>query len=350
MKIGQFKIGRNFPPFIIAEMSGNHKKSLKRALKIVDAAADAGVQAIKLQTYKPDTMTIKSRRKEFQINDKKNLWYGKELFNLFEIACTPYEWHKPIFERAKKRGLAFFSTPFSEDAVDFLENLNVQAYKIASFENNHYPLIEKVISTGKPVIISTGMATKRELEEIYNLVKKSKSSQLAFLKCTSSYPASPVDSNILTIREMKKIFKCEIGLSDHTLGIGTSIAAIANGASIIEKHFTLNRNDGAIDSKFSMEPREFKELVKEGNNAWLSLGGVKIGATNSERDSVKYRRSIYAIKDIKKGDNFSNENIAVIRPAKGLHPRYFKELLGKKSKKNIRYGTPLSKDLLKIKK
>ena len=341
MKIDNYQIGKNHPPFIIAEMSGNHNQSLSRALKIVDAAARSGAHAIKLQTYKPETITIKSNNKEFKINDPDSLWDKKDLFTLYQSACTPYEWHKPIFDRAKEKGLVCFSSPFDEDAVDFLEDLNVPAYKIASFENNHYPLIEKVASTGKPLIISTGMATLDELKEVYNIVKNSRSKNLIFLKCTSTYPASPDNTNILTIPELRRIFKCEIGISDHTLGIGTSIGAVALGATVIEKHFTLDRSDGGVDSAFSMEPCDFKMLASESYNAWLSLGRVFIGPTENEKKSVKFRRSIYAIRDIEKGELFSKKNIAVIRPGNGIHPRHFKELIGKKSLKKIKYGSPI---------
>ena len=341
MKIENHKIGIDYPPFIIAEMSGNHNQSLSRALKIVDAVARSGAQAIKLQTYKPETITIKSNNKEFTIDDQNSLWDKKDLFSLFESACTPYEWHKPIFERAKEKGLVCFSSPFDEDAVDFLEELDVPAYKIASFENNHYPLIEKVASTGKPIIISTGMATLEELEEVSQIFKNSKSKDLIFLKCTSTYPASAGNTNIITIPELKKIFNCEVGISDHTLGIGTSVAAVALGATVIEKHFTLDRSDGGVDSAFSMEPDEFKMLVTESHNAWLSLGKVFIGPTENEKKSIKFRRSIYAVKDIEKGELFSEDNIAVIRPANGIHPRYFKGMIGKKSLKKIKYGTPI---------
>jgi pseudaminic acid synthase len=341
MKIENYTIGVDHSPFVIAEMSGNHNQSLSRALQIVDAVANSGAHAIKLQTYKPETITIKSSGEEFTINDKNSIWNKKELFSLFEKACTPYEWHKPIFERAREKGLICFSSPFDEDAVDFLEELNVPAYKIASFENNHYPLIEKVASTGKPVIISTGMASLDELKEVAQIFKHSKSKDLVFLKCTSTYPASADNTNIITIPELKKIFQCEIGISDHTLGIGTSVAAVALGATVIEKHFTIDRLDGGVDSSFSMEPSEFKMLVKESHNAWLSLGQVFIGPTENEIESVKFRRSIYAIKDIEKGELFSEDNIAVIRPGNGIHPRYFKGMIGKKSIKKIKYGTPI---------
>ena len=344
MRIGKYKIGTNSEPFIIAEMSGNHNQSLSRALKIVDLAAKAGVHAIKLQTYTPSSMTIDSQRPEFKISDKENLWKGKKLFDLFKLAQTPWEWHKPIMNRAKQLGLVCFSSPFDNAAVDFLETLNVPAYKIASFENNHYPLIEKVASTGKPMIISTGMATMKEIRETVNVAKKGGCKDLVLLKCTSTYPATPEYSNILAIPKLKNSFRCEVGLSDHTLGVGAAIAAIAHGASVIEKHFTIKRSDGGVDSAFSMEPKEFSNLVNISKDAWLSLGKNVIGPTLKEKKSLKFRRSLYAIKDIKKGDKFDKDNIGVIRPANGLHPRYFKSLIGKKSKMNIKSGTPIKKN------
>ena len=346
MKIGKYKIGLKNEPFIIAEMSGNHNQSLTRALKIVDLVAKTGAHAIKLQTYTPSSMTLDSSRPEFKIMDKDNLWKGKKLFDLFKIAQTPWEWHEPIMNRAKQLGLVCFSSPFDNAAVDFLEKLNVPAYKIASFENNHHPLIEKVASTGKPMIISTGMATMKEIVETVKVAKNAGCKDLVLLKCTSTYPAMPTNSNILAIPKLKSVFGCEVGLSDHTLGVGASIAAIAHGATVIEKHFTIKRSDGGVDSVFSMEPAEFKTLVSSAKDAWLSLGKDVIGPTLKEKKSLKFRRSLYAIKDIKKGEKFDTNNITVTRPANGLHPRYFKTMIGKKSKKNIKSGTPIKKNVL----
>ena len=341
MKIGKFNIGLNHKPFVIAEMSGNHGGSLAKALKIVDAVSKTGASAIKLQTYKPETMTIKSKRREFQINDKKNLWSGNSLFDLYKKAQTPWSWHKPIMQRAKERGLVCFSSPFDDTAVDFLEGLKVPAYKIASFENNHFPLIKKVAKTGKPMIISTGMASKKEIKEAINVAKSSGCKNIILLKCTSSYPADPRESNILSIKQLRKEFNCEVGLSDHTLGIGVSISGVANGASVIEKHVTLNRKSNDIDSAFSLEPNELSSLVIESENAWKSLGNKSIGPSKSEIKSIKYRRSIYIVKNIKKNDLFNQSNISVIRPSNGIHPKYFEKIIGKKSARNLKSGTPL---------
>ena len=338
-------------PFIVAEISGNHKQSLKRALKLVDAAATAGVDAIKLQTFKPENMTLNIKKGEFLLKNKKieGTWRNKTLFEIFKKAQTPWEWHKKIFDRAKKRGLNFFSSPFDENAVDFLEDLNVPFYKIASAENIHFPLLKKVAKTKKPIIISTGMISTRELDEVVSFVRKFGCKDITLLKCTTEYPASAKDSNILTIPYLKKRYKCNVGLSDHTLGIGASIAAIAQGATVIEKHLTLNRKDGAIDSFFSLEPKEFELLVKESKIAAQSLGIIKISPSLSERKYLKYRRSIYIAKDIKKNEKFTKKNLKVIRPGLGLHPKYYESLIGKKAKKNIKKGTAMKKNLTKFK-
>jgi pseudaminic acid synthase len=334
-------IGKGCGPFIIAEMSGNHNQSLNNALEIVQSAADCGVHAIKLQTYLPDTITLDVDSSEFVINDPNSLWNGKKLYDLYELAHTPWEWHKPIIQKAEDLGLICFSSPFDESAVDFLENLNVPLYKIASFENNHLPLIRKVSSTGKPVIISTGASTLLELDEMVTTAREAGCKDLILLKCTSSYPASPENSNILTIPHLKNLFDCEVGLSDHTLGIGASIAAVSHGASVIEKHFTLNRNDGGVDSEFSMEPMEMKNLVIESNNAWQSLGKVSYGLSTSENKSVNFKRSIFIAEDMELGDFFSEKNLRIVRPGSGLHPRYYEKILGKRVSKNVSKGTAL---------
>ena len=347
LKINKINIGRKYPPFIIAEMSGNHNQSLNIALKIVRAAAKAGVHAIKLQTYTPDTITIDCNKKNFFIKNKKNIWSGQKLYDLYKKAYTPWEWHKPIMKEAKKNGLVCFSTPFDMTAIDYLEKLNVPAYKIASFENNDLPLIEKAAKTGKPLIISIGMANINDLKEIYKTVKKTGNSNLILLKCTSCYPASAEDSNLLTIQDLKKLFNCEIGLSDHTLGIGVSIAAVALGATVIEKHFTIDRKKGGVDSKFSLEPQEFKSLVYETKQAWKSIGKIMYGPTKSEKDSLKYRRSLFIVKDMKKNEVFSKENIKSIRPGQGLAPKYINNVIGQKITKNTKKGTPLNWNLIK---
>ncbi len=342
VKIGKFRIGVNYPPFIVAEMSGNHNQSLKRALKLVDLASDAGAHAIKLQTYTADTMTLNSKNSEFTIKDKKNIWNNQNLYSLYKKAYTPWEWHEKIMKYANARGMVCFSSPFDETAVDFLESLNVPAYKIASFENNHLPLIEKVASTGKPMIISTGMASVEELKEACNVARKNGCKKLILLKCTSTYPASPENSNISTIPYLKKHFKCIVGLSDHTIGLGVPIASIATGACLIEKHFTISRKDGGVDSTFSIEPKELKQLVDESYKAWSSIGKPYVGPTKDEIKNLKHRRSIYVTKEIKKGDKLTIDNIKIVRPAKGLHPRYFKTAIGKKVLKNLRKNMPLN--------
>lgn len=341
MQIEKQKIGAGEPPFIIAEMSGNHNHSLERALEIVDAAAKCGVSALKLQTYTPDTMTIDLNEREFHISDADSLWAGKSLYQLFGEAYTPWEWHKPIFERAREVGIIPFSSPFDESAVDFLESLDVPCYKIASFENTDLPLIRRVASTGKPLIISTGMATVAELDETVRTARESGCKDLILLKCTSTYPATPVNTNILTIPHLRELFNCEVGLSDHTMGTGVSVASVALGANVIEKHFTLNRSDGGVDSSFSMEPGEMKQLVVESTRAWQALGNVQYGPTDAEVKSLQYRRSLYIVKDIKAGDVLTSENIRAIRPGLGLPTKHIDQVMGKAVKKDLKRGTAL---------
>lgn len=326
------------PPFIIAEMSGNHNQSLDRALEIVDAAAKAGAHAIKLQTYTADTITLDVKGGDFEITDNKSLWSGQNLHDLYSKAHTPWEWHKPIMDRAAKHGLICFSSPFDETAVDFLESLDVPAYKIASFENNHLPLIQKVAATGKPMIISTGMASIAELHEAVTAAREAGCKDLILLKCTSTYPATPENTNVLTIPHMRELFGCQIGLSDHTMGVGVAVAAVAHGATVIEKHFTLSRADGGVDSTFSLEPGELKSLIEETKRAWESLGKVVYGPTDAEQKSLVFRRSIYVAQDINKGDVFTRKNLRVVRPSLGLHPRYLDQILGKKSRSTLRIG------------
>lgn len=340
------KIGSNHKPFIIAEMSGNHNQSLERALAIVEAAAKAGAHALKIQTYTADTMTLNLENPDFKIEDSDSLWKGNTLYQLYQQAYTPWEWHKPIFDRARELGMIPFSTPFDETAVDFLEELDVPMYKIASFENTDIPLIKKVASTGKPMIISTGMATVAELDETVRAAREAGCKDLVLLKCTSTYPASPENTNILTIPHMRELFNCQVGLSDHTMGVGVAVASVALGATVIEKHFTLSRADGGVDSAFSMEPDEFNALVTETERAWLSLGNIKYGPTSAEEKSLKFRRSIYVCKDIKAGEVFSKDNIRIIRPGNGLPPKYYDFVLGRVSKYNLKAGTPLTFDLL----
>ena len=339
-------ISPNHPPFIIAEMSGNHNQSLERALEIVEAAARAGVHALKLQTYRADTMTLDVEHGEFFIDDESNLWKGQSLYKLYQQAYTPWEWHKPIFDRCRELGLIAFSTPFDETAVDFLEELDVPCYKIASFENNHLPLIRKVASTGKPLILSTGMATVAELDEAVRTAREAGCRDLILLKCTSTYPASPEDSNLLTIPHMRDLFQCQVGLSDHTLGIGVAVASVALGATVIEKHFTLSRAEGGVDAAFSLEPHEMKLLVEETERAWQALGTISYGVTENEQKSLRFRRSIYVTRDIKAGEKLTKENIRVIRPGFGLAPKYYEIVLGKVVNRDVEKGTPLSWDLI----
>jgi N-acetylneuraminate synthase len=346
VKIGTQLIGINHPPFIIAEMSGNHNQSLERALEIVRAAAGTGAQAIKLQTYTADTMTLDLKEREFFISEDNSPWKGQSLYDLYKIAHTPWDWHKPIFDHAKKLGLICFSTPFDETAVYFLEKLGVPAYKIASFENTDIPLIQRVGATGKPLIISTGMATQEELDESVDAARKAGCKDLTLLKCTSTYPATPENSNLLTIPYLRERYGCEVGLSDHTLGIGVAVASIALGATVIEKHFTLKRADGGVDSAFSMEPAEMKELVEETERAWQSLGKVFVGPTEAERPSIAFRRSLYIVKDLKAGDVLTKENVRAIRPGFGLPPKHLKQLLGMEILRDVKRGTALSLEML----
>ncbi|MGE5468482.1 MAG: pseudaminic acid synthase [Ignavibacteria bacterium] len=346
MRIGGREIGRHATPFVIAEMSGNHNQSLDRALAIVEAAAEAGAHAIKIQTYTADTMTIDVAEGEFFISDSKSLWQGKSLYELYRLAHTPWEWHAPILQRARELGLIAFSTPFDESAVDFLEDLDVPCYKIASFENTDLPLVRKVAATGKPLIVSTGMATLAELDELVQTARSAGCRDLVLLKCTSSYPASPHNSNLRTIPHLRELFGCEVGLSDHTMGVGAAVAAVALGASVIEKHFTLDRKDGGVDSAFSLEPGELRALVVETERAWQALGEVRYGPTEGEKASLAHRRSLYVVRDVKAGEPFSAENVRAIRPGLGLAPKHLEAVLGKIASRDIRRGTPMSWDLL----
>ena len=333
-------------PFIIAEMSGNHNQSLERALEIVDAAAEAGVDALKIQTYTADTMTIDKSDGEFFISDPKSLWEGESLYSLYQKAYTPWEWHRAIFDRCKERGIIGFSTPFDFSAVDFLEELDCPIYKIASFENIDLPLIKRVAQTGKPMIVSTGMANVAELQELVDTARENGCEDLTLLKCTSSYPASPKGSNLLTIPHMKELFKCNVGVSDHTLGIGVAVASMALGARVVEKHFTLSRSDGGVDSAFSLEPTEMAQLVRECNTAVQALGHVSYQMQEQERKSLVYRRSLYVVKDMQAGDVLTSENMRSIRPGLGIAPKYYEILIGKKVKRNICRGTAVSWDIV----
>lgn len=343
IKIGNRIIGEGHKPYIIAEMSGNHNQSIERALQIVDAAAEAGADAVKLQTYTADTMTIKGA---LTIEDENSLWKGRELHELYQEAYTPWEWHETIFKRAREKGLEIFSSPFDETAVDFLSDLGVNVFKIASFENTDWPLLKKVAQTGKPVIMSTGVSQLSDIDQSVRVLRENGCKELILLKCTSTYPASPEDTNLNTIPHLKTMFNCHVGLSDHTMGIGAPIAAVALGAPIIEKHFTLDRNDGGVDSVFSIEPEELKNLCIESERASLALGTVKYGIQKKETKSLLYKRSIFVSKDIKEGDEFTKDNIKIIRPGTGLHTKHYDTVLGKKARKDITTGTPLNFDLV----
>ena len=346
MKLGRFDIGAACRPFIIAEMSGNHNQSLERALEIVDAAANAGAHALKLQTYTADTMTLDLDAGEFVIDDPMSPWNGAPLYKLYQQACTPWEWHAPIMHRANDLGMMCFSTPYDETAVEFLESLAFPCYKIASFENTDIPLIRRVAATGKPMIISTGMASIAELDEAVRAAREAGCKDLGLLKCTSTYPASPENTNARCIPHLRELFGCEVGLSDHTPGIGAAVAAIALGASVIEKHFTLGRDDGGVDSSFSLEPAEMRALVVETERAWRSLGAVTYGPTEAEQKSLDLRRSIYITRDLKAGDVLTRENIRCLRPGAGLPPKYYGMLMGRRVNRDVKKGTPMAWGLI----
>ena len=340
-KIGSRSIGLDSAPFIIAEMSGNHNQSLDTALAIVDAAAAAGAHALKLQTYTADTMTLDIDHGEFRISDPDSLWADTSLYALYQQAHTPWEWHAPIFARAKAHGMLGFSSPFDETAVDFLESLDVPAYKIASFENTDLPLIRRVAATGKPMIISTGMASVAELDESVRAARAAGCRDLLLLKCTSTYPAQPLNTHLRTIPHLRELFGCEVGLSDHTMGVGAAVAAVALGATVVEKHFTLSRADGGVDSSFSLEPAELRSLVVESERAWQALGRVHYGPTTAEQKSLVYRRSLYVVRDMAAGEAFCADNLRAIRPGLGLAPKHFDSLLGRRARQPLQRGTAL---------
>lgn len=345
--IGKHKIGPNQPPFVIAELSGNHNGSLEEALKLVVAAKEAGVPAIKLQTYTPDTITLPIKEREFFIDDPKSLWYGRSLYELYQEAHTPWEWHKPIFDRCRELDLICFSSPFDETAVDFLESLNVPCYKIASLEIVDLPLIRKAAATGKPLIISTGAATLTEIDEAVQAAKKGGCKDLILLKCTSAYPATPSDTHLRTIPNLIETFETLVGLSDHTVGIGIPLASIALGCCMIEKHLTLSRDKGGVDSAFSLEPHEFKLLVTESKRAWESLGTIHYGPLASEKVSFSHRPSLYFVKDLEAGQIVKPEDIRSVRPGKGLAPKEFEHVVGLELKVPVHFGTPVSWDHFK---
>lgn len=346
IKIKDRIVGENSKPLVIAELSANHNGSLENALKLVDSAAEAGVEAIKIQTFSPDGITMNVNRDGFVINDPSSLWNGRSLYDLYLEAQTPWEWHKPIFERCAELGVIGFSSPFEHKAVDFLEDLNVPCYKIASFELVDIPLLKKVAQTQKPVILSTGMATVSEIGDAIATLKGGGCNDIILLKCTSTYPASPENTNLLTIPHLKQMSDCQVGISDHTMGIGVSIAAVSLGATVIEKHFTLCRADGGVDSAFSMEPEEMKDLVVESERAWQARGTICYGGTDVEQKSKVFRRSLYIARDLKSGMTLSEKDIRVIRPGYGLEPKYFDVFMGKKVNKDLTKGTPVTWDII----
>lgn len=346
MLIGDRPIGPDARPYVIAEMSGNHNQSLDRALRIVDAAAAAGADAIKLQTYTPDTMTLDIRAPGFLIDDPKSLWAGRQLYDLYREAHTPWAWHRPILDRAAALGLHCFSTPFDDTAVDFLETLSVPAYKIASFECTDLPLIRKVAATGKPMIISTGMATLAEIDETVRTARAAGCRDLVLLKCTSTYPSTPLNTNLRSIPVLRAAFGCDVGLSDHTMGCGAAVAAVAFGACVIEKHFTESRAEGGVDAAFSLEPAEFAQLRIETERAWQALGVPSFGMSVAETASMRYRRSLYIVEDLKAGDVLSAANLRAIRPGYGLPTRELDALLGCSVRHDVPRGTPASWSLV----
>jgi len=346
MRIANREVGTGHSPFIIAEMSGNHNQSLDRALEIVEAAARSGAHGIKLQTYTADTMTLDIAEGDFRINDPDSLWAGRSLYELYDEAHTPWEWHGPLFKRARELGLIPLSTPFDDSAVDFLESLDAPCHKIASFENTDIPLIRKVASTGKPIIMSTGMASVAELAESVAAARAVGCKDLILLKCTSTYPAKPDNINLRTIPHLKQLFDCEVGLSDHTMGVGAAVAAVTLGAVAVEKHFTMRRADGGVDSAFSAEPEEMKLLVNACDDAFRALGKVCYGATRAEEGSKAFRRSLYIARDMAAGDKLDRKNLRAIRPGFGLAPKFLDELLGRPVTKAIKRGTPMSWDLV----
>ena len=346
MKILDREIGPGHRPYLIAEMSGNHNQSLDRALEIVDAAAAHGADAIKLQTYTADTMTLNLRMPGFVIDDPRSLWAGRQLYELYQEAHTPWEWHAPIMARAAEHGVHCFSTPFDFTSVDFLESLNVPAYKIASFENTDLPLIRRVAATGKPMIMSTGMATAAEIDEAVRAAREAGCRDLVLLKCTSTYPATADNTNVSTIPHMRTLFGCEVGLSDHTMGCGVSVAATALGATVIEKHFTLRRADGGVDSSFSMEPHELRQLREETERAMQAVGQVSYGPTAAEMKSLAFRRSLYIAQDLQAGDVLTRDSLRCVRPGFGLAPKHLDSLLGQRIGRAVKAGTPMAWSLL----
>ena len=344
IRIAGREIGEGCPPYIIAELSGNHNGDLARAFKIMKAARDAGADAVKLQTYTADTITIDHDGPEFKITD--GLWKGRTLYELYEEAATPWDWHEALFDKGKELGITVFSSPFDDTAVDMLQTLDAPAYKIASFEIIDTPLIEKAAATGKPLIISTGMATRAEIQDAVDAARDAGCESIVLLHCISAYPTSPADSHLRSIPELSRTFGTLPGLSDHTLGNTTAIAAVALGAVVIEKHVTLQRDDGGADAAFSLEPAELAALVHDARVAWGALGEARFGPSAAETGSLKFRRSLYAVTDISEGDKITESNVRSIRPALGLPPKHLADVIGRHAVTRIRHGTPISWDML----
>ncbi len=341
VQIGPHPVGREHRPFVIAELSGNHDGRLEQALAIVDAAADAGAHAIKLQTFDADAMTLRSDAPAFRVDADHALWGGRTLWDLYDEGKTPLEWHRALFDRARARGILCFSTPFDERAVEFLETLEPPAYKIASFECTDLPLIRCVAATGRPLIMSTGMATLAEIERAVAAARGAGCTQLVLLKCTSTYPAAPTDTNLRAIPLLRENFGCEVGLSDHTAGIGAAVAAVALGATVVEKHFTISRDAGGVDAAFSLEPPELRALVTETERAWAALGTSHIGPSRAELASRRYRRSVFVAEDVRAGERLTERNLRRVRPGDGLEPRYLDQVLGRVAARDLTAGMPL---------
>ena len=344
ISINKRKIGPGYPVYIVAEMSANHNMSIERAIKIIKAAKDSGADAIKIQTYTADTLTIDCDNDYFKISG--TIWEGKNLYKLYQEASTPWEWQPRLKEVADNLGIDFFSTPFDASAVDFLEQLDVPAYKVASFELVDLPLLKRISQTGKPIIMSTGMATLAEIDEAVRTIQASGSNQLALLKCTSAYPAPPGEMNLRTIKHLSDTFNVPVGLSDHTLGGAVAIASTALGGCIIEKHFTISRDDGGVDSAFSMEPAELKAMVADIRNVEQALGWVSYEITEKQKENRVFRRSLFVVQDIEKREVFSDRNVRSIRPGHGLHTRYFEQIQGRKASRAVKKGTPLDWDMI----
>lgn len=343
--IGSRKVGNNHPPFIVAELSANHQGSLAKALQIIDEVAAAGADAVKLQTYTADSLTLDIKSDRFLINNPKSLWAGRTLYDLYQEAATPYEWLEPLFQRCKERGLTCFSSPFDEEAVDLLEGMNAPCYKIASLEIVDHALIAKCAATKKPLIISTGGATLEEIDEAVQVAREHGCKELILLKCTASYPADPKSFHLRTIPHLKEAFQLPVGLSDHSLGNGVALAAVALGACVIEKHVTHLRSEGGVDSAFSLEPQELKLLVQESKQAWQALGEVYYGIEESEKVQLPLRRSLCFVQDMKAGEIITKEHVRSLRPAGGLPPKYLPEIIGRKIERDVKRGDPVTNEV-----